>query len=83
VFQRSTLEKLSRSQTAPQRQVARAKVLLLAADEAANDHIAAQVGVSPTTVRAWRARFAEEGLAKLGQVRKGRRAQAVDHAGAG
>jgi transposase len=70
--QRSTLEKLSRSQTAPQRQVARAKVLLLAADGAANDHIAAQVGVSPTTVRAWRARFAEEGLAKLGQVRKGR-----------
>jgi transposase len=28
--------------------------------------------VSPTTVRAWRSRFAEDGLAKLGQVRRGR-----------
>ena len=34
--------------------------------------IAAQVGVKPATVRAWRARFAEEGLAKLGKVRAGR-----------
>jgi transposase len=66
------LEKLSRSQTAPQRQVTRAKALLMAADGVANEHIAASVGVSPTTVRAWRARFEEEGLAKLGQVRKGR-----------
>jgi transposase len=70
--QRSTLEKLARSQTAPQRQVTRAKALLMAADGVANEHIAASVGVSPTTVRAWRSRFAEEGLAKLGQVRRGR-----------
>jgi transposase len=70
--QRSTLEKLSRSQTAPQRQVMRAKALLMAADGVANEHIAVAVGVSPTTVRAWRSRFAEEGLAKFGQVRKGR-----------
>ena len=34
--------------------------------------IAAQVGVTPATVRAWRDRFAEEGLAKLGKVRAGR-----------
>ena len=66
-----TLEKLTRSQTAPMREVQRAKVLLLAADGVANEQIAAGVGVSPTTVRAWRARFAEEGLAKLGQVRRG------------
>jgi hypothetical protein len=30
------------------------------------------VGVTVVTVRAWRERFASEGLAKLGQVRKGR-----------
>jgi transposase len=36
------------------------------------EHIAVAVGVSPTTVRAWRSRFAEEGLAKFGAVRKGR-----------
>jgi len=70
--QRLALEKLSRSQTAPRRQVMRAKALLMAADGVANEHIAASVGVSPTTVRAWRSRFAEDGLAKLGQVRTGR-----------
>jgi transposase len=70
--QRLTLQELSRSQTAPHRQVKRAKALLMAAGGAANEHIAAAVGVSPTTVRAWRFRFVEDGLAKLGQVRKGR-----------
>jgi len=38
--QRSVLEKLSRSQTAPQRQVLRAKALLMAADGQANERIA-------------------------------------------
>ena len=70
--QRETLEVLSRSQTAPDRQVARARALLLAADGAANTRIAAQVGVRPATVRAWRTRFTEEGLARLGKVRAGR-----------
>jgi len=70
--QRETLEVLSRSQTAPDRQVARARALLLAADGAANTRIAAQVGVTPATVRAWRTRFTEEGLARLGKVRAGR-----------
>src|SRR5271166_5838889 len=70
--QREALQALSRSQTAPHRQVQRAKALLLAGDGVANMRIAAQVGVKPATVRAWRARFAEEGLAKLGKVRAGR-----------
>lgn len=63
---------LSRSQAAPHRQVQRAKALLLAADGVANTRISVQVGVTPVTVRAWRERFAVEGLAKLGQVRAGR-----------
>ncbi len=70
--QRATLEQLSRSQTAAHRQVQRAKALLLAADGVANTRISAEVGVTPVTVRAWRARFEEEGLARLGQVREGR-----------
>jgi transposase len=70
--QRETLTVLSRSQTAPHRQVQRAEALLLAAGGVANTRIAEQVGVKPATVRAWRARFAEEGLAKLGKVRAGR-----------
>ena len=46
--------------------------MLLAADGVANNRIADEVGVTVVTVRAWRNRFAEEGLAKLGEVRKGR-----------
>ena len=70
--QRATLERLSRSQTAAHRQVQRAKVLLLAADGVANTRISEQVGVTPVTVRAWRERFEQDGLSKLGQVRQGR-----------
>jgi transposase len=47
-------------------------VLLLAADGVANARIAEQTGVSVTTVRSWRSRFEQEGLAKLGKVRAGR-----------
>ena len=66
------LIELSKSRTAPFREVQRAQALLLAADGVANYLIAAQVGVSPATVTLWRSRFASEGLAKFGQVRKGR-----------
>ena len=70
--QREMLVVLARSQTAPHREVQRAQALLLAAEGMANTRIADQVGVSPATVTGWRARFTEQGLAKLGQVRKGR-----------
>ena len=70
--ERATLEQLSRSQAAAYREVQRAKALLLAADGVANTRISAQVGVTPVTVRAWRDRFVEDGLARLGEVRAGR-----------
>ncbi|MHB1172999.1 MAG: IS630 family transposase [Lacisediminihabitans sp.] len=70
--QRATVSVLSKSQTAAHREVQRARVLLLAADGVANGGIAAAVSVTPATVRAWRARFEAEGLAKLGTVRSGR-----------
>ena len=44
----------------------------MAADGVANTAIAASLSVSPASVKSWRDRFTEEGLAKLGQVRKGR-----------
>ncbi len=69
---REVLERLSRSQTAAHRDVQRARALLLSADGLANTHIAAQVGVSPTTVKAWRERFRAEGLTAFGGVRPGR-----------
>ena len=70
--QREILESLAKSQTAAHREVTRAKALLLAADGLASTAVAYEVGVSPSSVVAWRSRFAEEGLAKLGRVRPGR-----------
>jgi len=70
--QREILESLSRSRTAPHRQVQRARALLFAGQGLANTGIAGQVGVSPSTVQAWRDRFAEQGLVKFGEVATGR-----------
>jgi transposase len=70
--QREILESLARSATAPHREVTRAKALLWAADGVANTAIAKQLGISPTSVVAWRSRFAQDGLTKFSQVRPGR-----------
>ena len=70
--QREFLALLSKSQTEPHRLVLRARVLLLASTGAGNSQIAEQVGVSRSSVIAWRSRFAREGIHKLGKVRPGR-----------
>ena len=49
-----------------------ARALLLAADGVGTNEVARTVGVSPPTVRAWRARFAREGVAGVGKVAPGR-----------
>nr|MBF6619184.1 helix-turn-helix domain-containing protein [Patulibacter sp.] len=54
------------------RSVRCARALLLAAAGTPNARIAAEVGVAPATVRAWRSRFGTEGLNVLGSVRPGR-----------
>jgi transposase len=70
--QREILEGVARSHVAAHRDVQRARVLLLAVDGVANTQIAARVGVSPASVKAWRERFAEDGLTGFGGVRPGR-----------
>lgn len=70
--ERETLETLARARSAPHQQVLRARVLLMAADGEANTRIAEEVGVTPVTVRAWRQRFGEQGLAGLDKIREGR-----------
>jgi transposase len=70
--QREVLETLLRSQTAPFRQVRRAKVLLLAADGVSNVEIAERCEVSRPMVLAWRRQFEAEGLTNFGEVAKGR-----------
>ncbi len=62
---RHRLKRLERSQTAPWRQVLRAKIVLLAARGMANQKIAARLGVTADTARKWRGRFAADGMAGL------------------
>lgn len=70
--QRELLESLARSQSSAHREVVRAKALLMAAEGVATTAIAAALSVSPGSVAGWRVRFAEEGMAGLGRVRRGR-----------
>jgi transposase len=70
--QPAILETLSRSVTAPHHEVLRARALLLAGQGLANAAVAAEVGVSPSTVKAWRDRFLEQGILKFGEVAQGR-----------
>src|SRR3979490_2576633 len=72
VGQRALLESVARSQSGAHREVVRAKALLMASQGAANTAIAQALSVSAGSVGNWRGRFAEDGLARLGQVRKGR-----------
>jgi transposase len=70
--QREVLRRLSVSRTAAHRDVQRAGVLLLAGEGVASTRIAAEIGISPATVDAWRERFAAEGLKAFSGVRPGR-----------
>ncbi|MDI1265450.1 MAG: IS630 family transposase [bacterium] len=58
------------SPTAAQRDVRRARIVLMAAEGASTRSIAAEVGVQPRIVSNWRARFAEEGLAGLAERKR-------------
>jgi transposase len=62
---RRMLTRRSRGQKTPYRDKVRAQIVLLAARRWSNTAIAVAVGVSVDTVRTWRGRFAELGLAGL------------------
>ena len=70
--QRAELELMARSSVLPHRQVVQAMGLLLAADGVANEEIARRCSTAPDTVRRWRRRFAEEGVAGVGKIAPGR-----------
>jgi transposase len=70
--QKAMLENLAKSRTGAHREVTRAKALLLGAQGWANTAIAYELGVSATSVTAWRTRFEQEGLAKFAKVKAGR-----------
>ena len=59
------LESRCRAPTTPQRDVRRARIILLAADGVSTRSIARDVGVQPRIVSTWRQRFADHGLEGL------------------
>src|SRR6266700_6532169 len=62
---RQVLEARCRAPTTPQRDVKRARIVLLAADGRSTRSIAEAVGVQPRIVSNWRRRFADHGLGGL------------------
>src|SRR5436190_20245603 len=62
---RKVLEARCRAPTTPQRDVRRARIVLLAAAGRSTRSIAEEVGVQPRIVSNWRRRFAEHGLGGL------------------
>jgi transposase len=62
---RAVLEARLRASTTEQRDVLRARIILLAAEGRSTRSIARAVGTMPRTVSTWRGRFAREGLAGL------------------
>src|SRR5260370_33704916 len=80
--ERAVLEARLRASTTEQRQVFRARIVLLAADGRSTRSLAREVGTMPRTVSGWRAPFAHEGLAGLEEkVRPRPAAQYGAHAG--
>jgi putative transposase len=63
--QRLELERVARSRRTPQAVAQRVRIVLLTAEGMAPSVIGEQLGVSQPTIRKWRARYAEEGLAGL------------------
>ena len=74
VEERMTLESIVRSPSAAQRDVLRARIVLLAAAGQRNEQIQERLGVSKPVVIKWRRRFASDRLAGLGdEPGRGRR----------
>src|SRR5580658_6440193 len=71
--ERTTLNKRARGATTPHRDRLRAQIVLAAARGRDNARIAADLRITPDTVRKWRGRFAARGLAGLADLpRSGR-----------
>jgi transposase len=64
----SELERLSRSRSGEVRMAERARIVLACLRGKRNDEVARELGVRPNTVGQWRRRFAERGIAGLGDA---------------
>ena len=81
--ERKALEGMVRASTTAQRDVLRARIVLMAAEGQRNDEIQASLGVSKPVVIKWRGRFARSGLEGLadqgGRGRKRRHDAVIRH----
>lgn len=66
----AVLEARLRAPTTTQRDVLRARIVLLAAEDRSTRSIARELGTMPRTVSLWRGRYAREGLAGLQERRR-------------
>jgi transposase len=76
---RAELQRRVRSHTSPQRDVTRARIVLLAAEGGTNRAIASQVGLHHNQVGIWRQRYAARGLAGLAEPKRPGRPVVYDH----
>jgi len=65
---RNELERRVRASTSSQRDVLRARIILLCAEGSSAAHVATKLGVHPVTVEKWRSRFLDGGLSALGDA---------------
>jgi transposase len=77
--QRKQLKRTVRAHTAGQAAVLRARIVLQASAGLASEHIARRLGVRPATVRKWRRRWCQRGLAGLGDLPRPGRPRAFPH----
>jgi len=70
--QRASLEAMARSTSLAHRKVVQARALLLAAEGIATNEVARRCKTSAESVRAWRRRFANEGVDGVGRIAPGR-----------
>lgn len=71
--ERSELERISRSRSAPYSLVRRTQIILASADGETNKAISQRLGITNPTICHWRKRWFEQGLAGLyGEARPGR-----------
>ena len=70
--QRAALEVMARSSSLLYRKVVQSRALLFAADGVAISEVARRCGTSAESVRAWRRRFAEQGVEGVGRIAPGR-----------
>jgi len=77
---KTELERLTRSSTAPSAAAQRARIVLLAAEGVANYLIAERAGVTRPTVNLWRTRYRERGMAGLVEEKRPGRPRRVDRA---